>query len=556
MSTPPGSKHRIMIVDDSFIMRKLVREIVETDDDLVVVDVAEDGRIALQKVREAKPDLILMDIEMPEMSGLEALRRLGLRSTSKVVILSARVGEGMPEAAEAMRLGAAAVLAKPSGSVSLDVKQREGERILRTVREILGLPPRPEPAPEPAPGAAPGPLVQDVLLGAMTAGVLVFDAGLTLTLSNPAGCRLLGRQSIAPGTTLDALFDDYNEGLGADLRAVQQTGERLAAAETDYALPDGQWQSLRLSALPVPGQPGPGLMVLLEDNSREREVRRLLSNTLSANVAEKLLEDGKLSLGGRLARASILFSDIRGFTRLSQDLGAEGIVALLNEYFSYMEDVLKADGGFIDKYIGDAIMALFGVPVSQGNDADAAVRGGIKMVEALEVLNTDRVARGQPAIKIGIGIATGDVIAGNIGSPSRMNYTVIGDAVNLASRIESLTKLYGAELMVCETTMRALATPVPSRKLDVVRVSGQTTATAIHEVLRGDRLAQGAANQAYEAGLAAYIAGRFAEAAGPFGQAVALNPADKAAALLSQRCAQLLAAPPAAWDGVWTHLEK
>jgi adenylate cyclase len=554
MSTAPGSKHRIMIVDDSFIMRKLVREIVESDDDLVVVDVAEDGRVALQKVREAKPDLILMDIEMPEMSGLEALRRLGLRSTSKVVILSARVGEGMPEAAEAMRLGAAAVLAKPSGSVSLDVKKREGERILRTVREVLGLPPRPEPVPVPAGGA--GSLVQDVLLGAMTSGVLVFDAGLALTLANLAGCRLLGRDTIAQGTALDALFNDYNEGLGVDLRAVQETGERMATAETDYALPDGQWQSLRLTALPVPGVGAAGLMVLLEDNSREREVRRLLSNTLSANVAEKLLEDGKLSLGGRLARASILFSDIRGFTRLSQDLGAQGIVALLNEYFSYMEDVLKADGGFIDKYIGDAIMALFGVPVSQGNDADAAVRGGIKMLDALEVLNTDREARGQAAIKIGVGIATGDVIAGNIGSPSRMNYTVIGDAVNLASRIESLTKVYGAELMVCETTMRSLSAAVPSRKLDVARVSGQTTPTTFYEVLRGERLAQGAANQAYEAGLAAYVAGRFAEATGHFGQALALNPADKAAALLSSRCAQLLAAPPPVWDGVWTHLEK
>jgi adenylate cyclase len=555
MSTPAGTKHRIMIVDDSFIMRKLVREIVETDDDLVVVDVAEDGRVALQKVREAKPDLILMDIEMPEMSGLEALRRLGLRSTSKVVILSARVGEGMPEAAEAMRLGAAAVLAKPSGSVSLDVKKREGERILRTVREILGLPPRPDPVTEPTAAAA-GPAVQDALLGAMSSGVLVFDAGLAVTLSNAAACRLLGQASIAPGTRLEQLFDEYNEGLGHDLKAVQETGERMASAETDYALPDGQWQSLRLTALPVAGEGAPGLMVLLDDNSREREVRRLLSNTLSANVAEKLLEDGKLSLGGRLARASILFSDIRGFTRLSQDLGAEGIVALLNEYFSYMEDVLKADGGFIDKYIGDAIMALFGVPVSQGNDADAAVRGGIKMVEALEVLNADRAARGQPAIRIGIGIATGDVIAGNIGSPSRMNYTVIGDAVNLASRIESLTKLYGVDLMMCETTLRALAATVPSRKLDVVRVSGQTTATGIFEVLRGDRLAHAAANQAYEAGLAAYVAGRFGEASGLFGQAVGLNPADKAAVLLSQRCAQLVASPPAGWDGVWTHLEK
>ena len=547
-----------MIVDDSFIMRKLVREIVESDDDLVVVDVAEDGRVALQKVREAKPDLILMDIEMPEMSGLEALRRLGLRSTSKVVILSARIGEGMPESAEAMRLGAAAVLAKPSGSVSLDVKKREGERILRTVREVLGLPPRPAAVAAPAPGEALAPVVQDVLLGAMTSGVLVFDAALAVTLSNPVACRLLGRPAIPVGTTLDQLFDDYNEGLGADLQAVRLTGERMAAAETDYAMPDGQWQSLRLTALPLPlpGEAGPGLMVLLEDYSREREVRRLLSNTLSATVAEKLLEDGQLSLGGRLARASILFSDIRGFTRLSQDLGAEGIVSLLNEYFSYMEDVLKADGGFIDKYIGDAIMALFGVPVSQGNDAEAAVRGGIKMVEALEVLNADRTARGQAAIKIGVGIATGDVIAGNIGSPSRMNYTVIGDAVNLASRIESLTKLYGVSLMVCETTMRAVPATVPFRKLDVVRVSGQTTATGIYEVLRGERLEQSAANQAYEAGLEAYIAGRFAEAAGPFARAAALNPGDKAAALLSDRCTQLVASPPAAWDGVWTHLEK
>ena len=112
----------------------------------------------------------------------------------------------------------------------------------------------------------------------------------------------------------------------------------------------------------------------MDDLSREDEIKRLLSNTMSADVATKLLEGGKLSLGGALQPASILFSDIRGFTNLSEELGAAGIVKLLNEYFSYMEDILKSQGGVVDKYIGDAIMALFGVPASLGDDADRAVQ--------------------------------------------------------------------------------------------------------------------------------------------------------------------------------------
>jgi adenylate cyclase len=564
MMLSPEMKKRILIVDDSFIMRKLIREIVESDDMLVVSDVAENGQIALQKVREVKPDLVLLDIEMPEMSGLETLRRLGLRSKCKVVILSSLGGEGTAETAEALRLGAAAVLEKPSGSVSLDVKAQKGARILSTIRDVLGLPPLEQ---ETTPIAAVAieavsstddALFRDVLLDALGSGVLVFDAATRLTTGNAAAARLLGRSTLPPGSlTLDELFDEYNEGLGADIRGALASGEKLTPFATDYALPDGRWQPIRLAAMPwVRTNGDKGLLVLLDDLSREQEIKRLLANTMSTDVATKLLDGGKLSLGGTLEQASILFSDIRGFTNLSEELGAAGIVKLLNEYFSYMEDILKSEGGVIDKYIGDAIMALFGVPAPLGNDADRAVRGGLGMLAALDVLNRDREGQGQSPIKIGIGIGTGKVVAGTIGSPSRMNYTVIGDPVNLAARIESLTKQYGAELMICEATMQALQQPVASRKLDLVRVKGQTSATMLHEVLRPASQADPAWLSTYATGFEAYTAGHWSDAIGHMHQAIGINPKDKAAKLILERCRTLQATPPSDWDGVWTHQEK
>jgi class 3 adenylate cyclase/ActR/RegA family two-component response regulator len=557
---------RILIVDDSFIMRKLIREIVESDELLTVADVAENGQIALQKVREVKPDLVLLDIEMPEMSGLETLRRLGLRSKSRVVILSSLGGEGTAETAEALRLGAAAVLEKPSGSVSLDVKERKGERILSTIRDVLGLPPLlidlapPADTPTLAPSSSPtdDALFRDVLLDALGTGVLVFDSTTRLTSGNAAAARMLGRPALPPGTTtLDELFDDYNEGLGLDIRSVLASGEKLPPFATDYALPDGKWQPIRLSAMPWAKATGDkGLLVLLEDLSREQEIKRLLANTMSTDVATKLLDGGKLGLGGTLQQATILFSDIRGFTNLSEELGAAGIVKLLNEYFSYMEDIIKSEGGVIDKYIGDAIMALFGVPAPLGNDADRAVRGGLGMLAALDVLNQDREREGQSPIKIGIGIGSGKVVAGTIGSPSRMNYTVIGDPVNLAARIESLTKQYGAELMICDATKKALQQPFASRKLDLVRVKGQTSATLLHEILRPTYPKDHAWLTAYAAGFDAYTAGSWAEAIDDLTRAITRNPKDKAAKLLLDRCHTLRSAPPADWDGVWTHHEK
>ncbi|NBV86423.1 MAG: response regulator, partial [Verrucomicrobia bacterium] len=138
-SAPHSLPKTVLVVDDSNIMRRLVREIVESDPDFKVVDTAENGKVALQKVRRLKPDVILLDIEMPELSGLETLRRLGLRSPSKVVILSSLGGEGTPERAEALRLGAAEVLDKPSGSVSMDIKSSRGSQVVQALRRVTGL---------------------------------------------------------------------------------------------------------------------------------------------------------------------------------------------------------------------------------------------------------------------------------------------------------------------------------------------------------------------------------------------------------------------------------
>lgn len=565
------SKKRILVVDDSFIMRKLVSDLVSSDPDMEVVDTAEDGRIALQKVRECKPDLVLLDIEMPEMSGLETLRRLGLRSKTKVVILSSLGQEGTPETAEALRLGAAAVLGKPSGAISLDLEACKGSEILRTIRNVLGMPllegvvyaessaaSGAEAAPASGAAAAPDSKVQEVLLGALASGVLIFDPAGRLMVANPAAARLLGNPGLgAGGLTLDQVFDDYNEGLGHDIREVLATGQALEPMLTDYGLPDGSWLPIRLAAMPLPqAGGGNGVMVLLDDMSREQEVKKILARTLSDDVAAKLLSGGKLSLGGVMEKASILFSDIRSFTNLSEELGAAGVVDMLNEYFSFMEDILKGNGGVIDKYIGDAIMALFGVPAKLGKDADRAVKAALDMLAALEVLNKDRLARGHKAIAIGVGVSTGEVIAGNIGSPSRMNYTVIGDTVNLASRIESLTKQYGAELLICGETMACLSEPVQARKVDLVQVKGQTAAVVLYQVFRPAPALDPVWLQTYSDGFEAYARGEWNAALGHLDKVKALRPDDKAASLVMERCRVLQANPPDSWDGVWTHHEK
>jgi class 3 adenylate cyclase/DNA-binding NarL/FixJ family response regulator len=464
---PHSLPKTVLVVDDSNIMRRLVREIVESDPDFKVVDTAENGKIALQKVRLLKPDVILLDIEMPELSGLETLRRLGLRSPSKVVILSSLGGEGTPERAEALRLGAAEVLDKPSGSVSMDIKSSRGSLVVQALRRVTGLAstaaeadaPAAEQETEPATETGSAAALQKLFLDTVKTATLAFSTEGTLVHHNAAAAKLL-QLSVDPKAppSLDALFGDYNSQLADDIRSVLEGGPAMQDVAVDYSTESGDWLPFRVTVLPAPARlkSFAAALVAIEDTTAEQNLRKVLDKVMSSAVTDAVMSGENLQLGGKLADATVLFSDVRSFTKLCEGLGAEAVVTMMNEYFAFMADVIRGNYGVIDKYIGDAIMALFGVPKSTGNDADNAVRAGFAMLQALDLLNGDREAEGRVPFKIGIGLATGRVVAGQLGSPERMNYTVMGNSVNLSARIESLTGHYGAQLLLCGETYRLL----------------------------------------------------------------------------------------------------
>jgi class 3 adenylate cyclase/DNA-binding NarL/FixJ family response regulator len=560
-----GERKRVLVVDDSFIMRNLVKEIVESDPDLEVVDTAENGVVALKKVRQIKPDVVLLDIEMPEMSGLETLRRLGLRSPCKVVILSSLVGNtDSAERIEALRLGAVATIAKPSGGVSLDLKQKRASQIVGVLRKTLGLPTivdatsaeievRSGPSTRLA-DLSSGP-IGDQLLEGLETGVLVFGPEGSLVRVNPAAGRILhGCDLTLNHSTIGSLCDEFNHELGREIWDVIGGGEASVPADVNIATPDGDWIPVRRAIRPivVDGKPR-GALVLLDDIAEKRRMQSLLEKTMSSDVARAMIET-PATLGGAMREATILFADIRGFTPLAETLGARRAIDLLNEYFSYMADVIGAEGGIIDKFIGDAVMVLFGVPTSHGNDADRAVATARNMHRALALMNERHAGT---VLRIGVGLGSGPVIAGRVGSPDRMNYTVIGDPANLASRIEGVTKAYGSGILICGETFKRLTRPVAARKVDVIILNGREAPTAVYEVFVEE---PGAAATEwlgeFDAGVSAYVAGDFIAAQAHLARAKAANPDDMMAGVLARRCRQLDLRTAGEWTGAWKLTEK
>ncbi|MCB9741443.1 MAG: HAMP domain-containing protein [Alphaproteobacteria bacterium] len=205
---------------------------------------------------------------------------------------------------------------------------------------------------------------------------------------------------------------------------------------------------------------------MVEGLRQREQIRDIFGRYVTRQVAEEILS-GRVQLGGERRTATVLFADIRGFTTLSEQLDPEEVVALLNEVLGTMVRCVLDEGGVLDKFIGDAIMALFGVPLSSGDpkeDAEAAVRCAMEMSAALDNLNAQRRQLGRPAVELGIGIHTGELVAGNIGIPERMEYTVIGDTVNLCSRLEGLTKQLHHRILISRATCELL----PHWKFDEV----------------------------------------------------------------------------------------
>lgn len=210
-------------------------------------------------------------------------------------------------------------------------------------------------------------------------------------------------------------------------------------------------------------------------------VRDLLGKVVSPEIATQLLQSD-LQLGGEEREVTILFCDLRDFTSFSERLAPAEVLTLLNRYLDRMSTIIEQHGGVIDKYIGDAIMALFGAPVANSKAADKAIAAARDMARALDQLNRELALEGKPALAFGIGINTARVVAGNMGSKTRLNYTVIGDGVNLASRLEGLTKdpAYNTPIIISEATMAALQQRPATRELGEVRVKGKLQAVKIY----------------------------------------------------------------------------
>jgi adenylate cyclase len=225
-----------------------------------------------------------------------------------------------------------------------------------------------------------------------------------------------------------------------------------------------------------------GFNAMVEGLRERDKLRETFGKYMTETLVDHLMS-GRVELGGTTLPVTILFSDIRSFTTMSEAMEAHALVALLNEYFTEMVAIVIQEDGVVDKYIGDAIMAVFGAPVPKADDAVRAVRAAVRMRKALLHLNERLVARGVEPLRTGIGIHSGEVVAGNIGSERRMEYTVIGDAVNLASRLESATKDEGADILVSEDTYALVRDSVEARPVRELTVKGRAQPVMTYEVL-------------------------------------------------------------------------
>jgi adenylate cyclase len=218
------------------------------------------------------------------------------------------------------------------------------------------------------------------------------------------------------------------------------------------------------------------------ESRTKRQLTGLFGQYVPPELVEEMSRDPEnYSMAGRKAELTVLFSDVRGFTTISEGLEPDELATLMNQYLGAMTIVVRKHRGTLDKYIGDAIMAFWGAPVDDPEHARNAVLTGLEMHAALHELNKDLAARGWPELKIGVGVNTGPMTVGDMGSPVRQSYTVMGDAVNLGSRLEGITKQYGVGMIVGETTRELLKKEFVFRELDRVRVKGKEDPVGIYE---------------------------------------------------------------------------
>ena len=298
--------------------------------------------------------------------------------------------------------------------------------------------------------------------------------------------------------------------------------------------------------------------LLIEEE--KRNIENIFERYVSKTISKKIINN-EIHTEGEILEATVLFADIRAFTELSEGATPQQILVLLNQYFSAMTEVLLDHGAFIDKFIGDAIMAVFGVPLPDENSADKAVGAAIQMKQRLSELNACNEF-GEHHLDISIGLHTGSLVAGLIGSKRRQDYTVIGDTVNLASRVEALNRMYHTHILISDATKNRVTRPeaLLMREMDSVRVKGRHAPTVIYEIynvcgpkmrqLKQETLAD------FGRGMAFYKAANWSLAEGCFREVLKRYTDDPISKLYLRRISELKKNPPSNWDGVYTLKKK
>ena len=400
------------------------------------------------------------------------------------------------------------------------------------------------------------------MLNSMSNGVITIDEEGLIEKCNPAGVKILKMDSEEDiiKKEFKKFFKGKNKWIVEKLAKVEEI-EFIADAELEFG---GETISSNLTIMPLTGSENEslGTLLMIEDISSEKRMKSTMSRYMDADLADQLLAggDGDDVMGGKESIGTVLFSDIRSFTTLTESLGAQGTVGFLNDYFTIMVDCIQDEGGMLDKFIGDAIMAIFGTPVAHDDDPDRGLRAAIQMMLGLNEFNVLRKSKGLPPVDHGMGLNTDQIVSGNIGSPKRMDYTVIGDGVNLAARVESSCKKYGAHILMSEHTFHALKATYRTRQIDMVVVKGKTVPVGVYEVL-DYHTKETFPNmievlEMFNNGIEYYNEGNWDKAIAQFKKAQKGNPDDKCSNMYVERCGILKKRDPKDWDGVWVATSK
>ena len=414
------------------------------------------------------------------------------------------------------------------------------------------------------------------MLASMSNGVITINEEGVIATCNKAGCTILKtRRDDIIGSKASDFFKEDRMWINEKIEECSENKDNIILMDVSFEVgPENEENneivSANLSFMPLESQDPDGRtdqesshlgsMIMIEDISDEKRMKSTMSRYIDPGIADQLMSDGTDIMGGQETVATVLFSDVRSFTTITESLGAQGTVALLNEYFDIMVDAITEQGGMVDKFIGDAIMAGFGIPIAHEDDEDRSLRAGINMIKRLWDWNLEREKKGQMAIDMGLGINTDMLVSGNIGSSKRMDYTMIGDGVNLAARLESACKSYSAKILISDFTYQKLKGTYQIRYIDDVVVKGKTEPVGVREVLDFHSL-ESFPNlmdnvNHFNEGRRNFKFGSWDTAIKSFQECLKCNSNDQLSETYIERCKVMKKKNPKDWDGIWVMTSK